>query len=495
MINQGGGPTSAGYQGDDGSTQKVDPDHPLPVNDLSNGVPESFSEVTASGDVFLIQKGQLNKVRLRPQIINEHAESSKSVIGTIDSTTIVGQIFKASQDNINSLNITLESAESVLFDTFEDYADSAALQAVWVEGTNVSILETTIVAPGGSTKSMKLPLDTLSDTWTKTISPTDFTGYNGVFDVYQDEDFSKAKISVVLGDGTNTKSIQLVVQNKNTWTHFDIPESALSEDGGGTTDMSAITHVFFKVEEKAIGKSAYIDNYYATPPVGEIGIKLWDMGTDIPVSTTTSIDDGTQYTKLGDAGISGLQEAEYILSLKGGKRLYHINQFVAGVALEIPTNEILNVDHYYAITLNYIDTDVDVYGPNPSYDNYYGNGYSFTVPDEATAITATGTDEDLMFVIFSTQDAYIAQFLQFIDAPPNGDSQTSIFIEDKNMSVTNIILSGTQGVQTVAQQIPKPYYMEKGSKYEQYYNDDFTDDVSSINHVIQYYFEQNTPNG
>lgn len=463
--------------------------------DPTNGVPPSFNKVTASGDTFPLQKGQLNKLRLRQQIINEHAESSRNVIGTVTSTNIVGQIFKASQDNINGLNLTFESAESVLFDDFESYADSAALQAIWVAGTSLATLETAIVAPGGSTKSMAMPTDTLGDAWTKTILATDFTGYNGVFDFYQDKEFNKLKVSVVIGDGTNSKSIQLVVSDKNLWTHFDIPEEALTEDQVAITDMTAIKKVSFRIDDKEPGKTAYVDNYFATPPPGDVGLKLWDMGTDIPVSTTTSIDSGTQYTKIGDAGISGLQESEYILSLIGGKQMYHINGFVAGVALEIPANELLIVNHYYMITVNYVDTEVDVFGPNPEWDNYYINGYSFTAPDEATAITATGPNEDLMFIIFSTQDVYLSQFLQFADSQPNGASSTTLYIEDENMKRSDVIISAVKGQQTVIQEIPKPYFFIKGGKFEQEYNDDFTDDVTTISLNFQYFFEPNTPNG
>jgi len=136
-----------------------------------------------------------------------------------------------------------------------------------------------------------------------------------------------------------------------------------------------------------------------------------------------------------------------------------------------------------------------VYGPNAAWNDYYESGYSFTAPDEATAITATGADEDLMFCIYSTQDAYISKAFQFIDAVPNGDSNSSIYIEDDNMKRTDVIVPGIKGQQTTAEAIPRPYFMIKGGKFEQEYNDDFTDGVSNISLTIQYYHEPNTPNG
>ena len=452
-------------------------------------VPIAYTKSTASGDTFVIQKGQLNKLRLRPQIINEHAESSRNVIGIVTTSNIVGQIFKASQDNINGINLTLESAAGSSFDDFESYADSAALQAAWVtsNGSFLATLETGIVS--GGTKSMALPGGALAGVqWVKTVSAIDYTGFSGSIYLYQTIDYSTLKLDFFIGDGTNTKSIPLIATSSNNWLTITFSEPALVEDGGGTTDSTAITKVGFRLTDKALNSSIYIDDTFAIPPPGSVDLKLFDMGTSIPESTVTSIDDGTQYEKLGDAGITGLQQAALTVGLLGGKRMYHIDNFVAGAALEVPTNEILIQNNYYMLTVNYVDTDVSVFGPNAAYNDYYENGYSFTAPDESTAITASGSQEDLMFIIFSTQDVYVSQFLQFIDAAPNGGSSTSLFIEDKYMYTTDILISGVKGQQTVIQNLPRPYFMGKGAKFEQYYNDDFTDEVSAISLSIQYYF-------
>jgi len=458
-----------------------------------NGVPCEYTGMTASGEVYNIQPGQLNKLRLRSQILNEHAESSRNIIGTVTATNIVGQIFKASHDNINGIDITVESAAGSTFEDFESYADSAALQVVWVEDTNAATLETTIVTEGS--KSMKLPMDTLGDEWVDTIASTDFTGYTGHIHIYQDKEYNKAKLRFFVGDGTETASMPLVATLKNLWYTIDVSMDDLTEDSGTPVDKTAITKVGFRVEDKEAGKFAYIDHMTTVPPPGEFSVKLWDMGTSIPVSTTTSIDDGTQYEKIGDLGITGLQESEYIVTLQGGKRQYHIDGFVAGVAEEIPTNELLNVDHYYLITINYVDTNISVYGPNPAWDDYYVNGYAFTAPDEATAITATGSQEDLQFLIYSTQDVYVSNFVQFMNAAPGSDSRWLMNIEDEAMKITGVIASGTIGQQAINKEFSRPYEMVKGSKFELNYNDDASDSVTQISLNFQYYFIPATVNG
>jgi hypothetical protein len=464
----------------------------------SNGVPSTFTKTMSNGRNFLIQKGQLNKLRIRPCVINEHVESSREVQAMVDATTIVGQIIKLSHDNINCLSLTLESNEAAVIDDFESYADSAALQVEWVETdpTDPALLETTIVKNG--TKSMNLPMSaTLDDEWTNTVASTNYTGYT--FSIYyrQSMTYTLGKMSFFIGDGTNTKSFSLVINDVDTWTHFEIDISAMSEDGGGTTNEATITKIGFRLDDAHPTGEAYLDDIEATPSPGSVDLELWDMGTTLPVASTDALDDGVQYTTLGDLGLNGGVTASTVnLTLQGGKRFYNIG-FAAGVALEIPSNILLNENNYYALTINYVDTEVNVYGPDTSFSyQYYNNGYAFTTPDKSTAITAIGTYSDLMFVIYSTQDVYLTQYYQAIDAAPGSNANTNVFIEGPNMEITGILATNTRPIQFVSADLAfKPYIVLKGGKFEQYYNDDFADSVGTINMQVGYLYQPMNVNG
>ena len=76
----------------------------------SNGIPTTYTKITSASKLFLVNKGQLNKVKIRPSVLNEHAESSREVMDIASSDTVVGQIFKASADNISGILLTMESA-------------------------------------------------------------------------------------------------------------------------------------------------------------------------------------------------------------------------------------------------------------------------------------------------------------------------------------------------------------------------------------------------
>ena len=461
---------------------------PLPVVD-GKGVPASFTEMTENGIKFNVQKGQLNKFDIKARVGNEHVESSREVQGIVNATTIVGQIFKASKDNISALSLTLESAADFLLDSFETYADSTALQAEWAETTNPATLETIIVK--GGVKSMSLPLTTNGDEWMLTVAASDFTNHTGTFDFWFDE--LGAAVSIFIGDGINTKSTPLAVNNSNEWVHAEVNENALTEDQAGITDVANITKIGFRVDTKNIGSSLYIDNLRATPPPGSIEIKLWNMGPTLPVSGTTSIDSGVQYDKLNNSVSS------VVLPLLGGKRLYHIhNNFTAGAHKNDPLNELLEPNNYYIIELKHIDTDVSVYGPSTSFAyNYYNNGYAFTAPDEATAITGIGEFSDIMFVIQSMQDIYVVEAGWSFNNSPNGNSDLFLFLEDTQMKISGVFVDHSQhpDQNDSKDSSLRPKFLEDGGKAEWYYNDDFTDGVTSVVATMSFLHEPSQPNG
>ena len=309
------------------------PSSPFPTTNLF-GVPETFSKTTINTVNQNIAKGQLNKINMFPRIGNEHAESSREIQGVVSNGNILGQIFKASKDNINTMLLTLESAAGVVVDNFESYADSAALQAVWAATGALATLETTTVKNGA--QAMSLPTTNVADEWSRAAAPTDYTDYTGTFFAYFSHAFAAQQVSVFIGDGTNTKSFTVIQEGAGVWCPCEVNEKAMTEDQAGTTNVSAITEIGYRVVVKKLGGTVIIDDLASVPPPGDIEVKLWNMGDTLPESGVTSIDDGTQYTKIGLA-----ESASYTLALKGGKRLYHLDDFTAGVDKTIPSTEFL----------------------------------------------------------------------------------------------------------------------------------------------------------
>lgn len=483
----------------DSNGGKITPDNPLHASG-NFGVPNTFSKTSRNERPINIVKGQLNHGRLRPEILNEHAESSREQQSIVTSTNKVGQIIKLSKDNINAIYMTAESAGGQTIDDFESYANDTELQAAWVPSTTrLNFIETSIVDTG--LQSMGFPITNNGDEWVSTFSIIDYTGYTGSFSFRQDVIFglTGAIIEVFIEDDSgNSKFAQLAVNEANNWTHFDINEAAMIEDQAAITDVERIIKIGYRVDTKKLGATAYIDNLVSTPPGGSLGVQLWNMGTDIPQDGVTSIDSGTQYTQIGDIG-SVSPVSQFNFSLEGGKRLYHLHDFVAGVAEEIPGNELLNIDNYYMLIFTWVDTDVTIYGPDSSFDDapYYNNGYAFTAPDNSTPITQIGLTNDLMFSIFSTQDVYMIGSSARANAVPNGNSSFMSSIEDKNMKTIDVI--HTHGLNPPQNGVIdfsiRPILIPKGGKFNLDYNDDFTDLVTKIFFGMAYLYEPPNTNG
>ena len=475
--------------------------------ELVNGVGPEYSKMTETGGIFPIAKGQLNKLRLRPAIISEQQESSREVLETVTATKSVGQFFKASQDNINSISLTMESAAGSPIDNFESYADSLALQAVWIlAGTNEALLESTIVRQG--LQSMALPGDIVNDTWVKTIGAVNYEDDIISLSWRQNDTYIRSQYEFFVGDGTYTKHFALnvgVLQNQ--WFHFDIDVAGMIEDDlVNPVNDSAITKIGIRVAKKFAGATGYVDNIIVSPPPGKIGIELWDFGTTLPTGDGTEdyTAIGTQYTEIGDRGISANLVSTLEMDLQGGFRFYNIIPVVAGVALEIPDNTLLNVGNYYGLVLKYIDTEVDIYGANTTFGNdYYQNGYAWKAEvaddfiDKIPGAAGAGAFSDLMFYIYSTQDVYIVDVETKLDAVAFSQAQFSIFTEDKNMKTGDLISQNESqfGDEHLEDLSLRPVFLAKGGKLEMNYNDDYTDEVEQISFVFEYLFIPPTING
>jgi hypothetical protein len=462
---------------------------------ICNGVPCNYTKTGSNSKTITLSRGQLNKFKLRPQIINEHQESSRNVQGTVTSTNIVGQVFKASHDNINGIMTTMETAATTEFDTFETYADDAALQAAWAGAGRLATLD--ITTPKVGTKAMQFPITNVGDVWVKTVTATDYNDYSFAFFFKQNFLFGVAEVEFYIGDGTNTKSITLPVSGANSWQQFSIQETAMTDDGVTTPNMAAITKIGFRTAVKIVGGIGYVDEILTSPEPGSVEFKLWKFGPTIPVSEVTALDDAVQYTELGDRGFNGgTVHTSINVKLYPGKRIYNIVDFVAGVALEIPGNTTLVKDNYYMLTIHYVDTNTKIYGADETYGiDYYQNGFAFTTPDESTAITTVGDYCDLMFVIHSAEDVYIYETEKDYNGAPGALASEVVYIEDKNMKIIGTIEGANIPLQShILDLRQRPVFLPKGGKYEIYYYDDASDLITTLNGTIFYMYKEQSVN-
>ena len=491
-------------------------------NTVVNGIPTTYNKMTQNSETFNILPGNLNKLRIRPQIQNEYAESSREAMDNVDSSTVVGQMFRASQTNINGISLTLQSGaafasmDAITADTGSseqkagtmEYSSDAEMQEEWiksgaVEAVRSAFTDDALVTQDGNF-AVKVPMNVAGVEWRVTLTSTDLSGVTLSLKYATTKEWNKAKAYFFIGDGTNTKSYPLTTATKNIWQTFKFAETAMAVTGDDDTvttpTMSAITKMGIRITDSDAGEFAYADSitYQAEP--GSLDMELWDMGAALPASDgTVDYTTGTQYEEIGDRGIGGVVVSTLRFSLIGGKRKYHIDEFIAGTAPEKPDNTLLTVGNYYALVLKYVDTDVIVYGPDTTIaNNYYTSGYGWKAEtandliDIIPGANGAGAYSDLMFQIFSTQDVYIINAHLLVDAAPGGDADVAIFSEGANMEIDDIVASVQKGgfgrTELIYDISCCPSFLENGGKFEAYYNDDPTDDVTSASFSMQYKF-------
>ena len=489
---------------------------------------EKYSKYTSNSDNFTISPGALNKLRLRPQIQNEHCESSREDMGDVTATVSMGQFFKASVDNINGISLTAQSHETFAsMDAITagagenkagtmEYSSDVALQAEYIKSGSVDAVRSAFtdessVAQDGNW-ACKIPLDTLGDKWTVTLTSTDLEGVTFSLKFAQTEEYSRAKTYFFIGDGTNTKSFPLIVADDDLWNTFVFTESSMSvtanDDTVTTPTMTAITKMGFRIDDKNPSTFGYADSITYQAEGGSFDLELWDFGTTLPTGDGTEdyTSVGTQYDELGDRGIGGVVLSSINVNLLGGKRKYHIDDFIAGVALEDPDNTLLTVGNYYAIVIKYVDTNVSIFGPNTAFEtDYYANGYAWSAEvaddliDKIDGAVGSGAYSDLMFQIFSTQDVYVVDTGMFASTAPGINSDVAIFAEDSQMGIVDIPASLQKGgfgrTEFLMDLSSRPIFLEEGGKWEAYYSDDPSDNVANILFSVGYYFIPPTVNG
>ena len=463
--------------------------------------------------IFEIERGNLNKFKLYPKTLTEYMDKNSEVQDIVESGVIVGQIIKASVDNIDTISFTAESAEArTEIDDLETgtYANDGALQAVWVKaGTNEAVRELIIIknpSEHGTTSNMSMKLNTAlsNGEWEATTlalpintTPLDMTGFAIELDHYQTHNPGQQEIMIYIEDSGAARSVfNLLADDLESWKHFNIDINAFM----GTCDITDVTKIGFDMVTLRPNSFIYIDNINYLIVTGSLDIKLFDLGATLPTGDGASFDltnDATQYTELG---VNGNKSAINV-ALSGGQRIYQVNDFIAG---RNGTTQ-LTIDNYYAITFNYVDENATIYGYSAT--DKYISGYAFNTTAENVDISqigGVGSNNDLMFYLFSNIPAWIGPtpesgvyHLHFIDAngaqvSPGANASWVTHIENSEGRIFIITVHGGHPVTKgdYAEKILRPVFIPLGGLIEIEYNHDPTASDVTVEFELFYVFKK-----
>jgi hypothetical protein len=337
-------------------------------------------ELTRTDVLIPINRGQDTTVQWQPVTHGENwIGSTADVVEQLDATNnMIGQIFRPTTTSLASVRLWLSAlVPGGTIDDFSTYANSAALQAVWVASDSVNTgvtLDTTTMGSNSMRIAVAGNANSAGDTVTKTFGANqDYTAMTSI------------SVTVRSTNGNNIFSLRLVdaagvsASAAITPVALNVNETKSLAPANFVND-GASTPNFAQIKKMAIvvngaggnGNAIYIDNVIVNSDVGSVDVSLYDFGanpTPGALGALVTLDDGS--TKITIQGVGSSAMATDITLNKGlmGK---------AG----------LTANNYYAIVLNNKTQAAATWRMHGSLTgNPYASGNAFRSTNNGAALT------------------------------------------------------------------------------------------------------------
>ena len=120
----------------------------------------------------------------------------------------------------------------------------------------------------------------------------------------------------------------------------------------------------------------------------------------------------------------------------------------------------------------------------------HGKLYFFNISSKTPLINLV-----LLLIFVISELHFINKLYRFYDAAPGNNSTELSFIEDKYLTIKNIV-EGDQGLQQTYNTDFRDRFLHlpKGGKFELYHNDDYTDSITQVAIVIRYIYSKKSSN-
>jgi len=383
---------------------------------------ESFDKLSYASALVNLNKGGNNKISISPRVLIENQNDDPANVDDLDgSNTDIGQVFRLSGGitEIDRIHLTIDaivagsgSGSVVTVEDFESYADTAALQAVWVPKdipNTPNTLETVIIQEG--INSMKMASQgakqkSNQDTFTKTFGTTeDWGGRTGI--QFQWRQAAGWLIEIHLHDTAGGESKHAItVSQPDTFELVKLDFANFVAVGSTPVDLTDVKKIEFFIKTSIATADFYVDLIQTYTDAGgggggtTVDLELRDFGTsDTPTTLGTLLQTVT-------------------IDLATGVKTY-----------EVPISETgMTPFNYYGIVLtNTTATSVKWRGRKTA--NLYNSGFAFKSTDD-TNISATGSGDDMHFLIFA-KDRVTFNGLRLIGNASMGEGKFNVFINDQ----------------------------------------------------------------
>jgi len=367
---------------------------------------ESYTEaMEVCASIAVPTQGGEVTTTLHPHRVTESLPIKSSTVATLTGThTDIMQVFQSSSTSIHAAQFTLGVSGVASFaETFESYADSAALAAVWVssDAANTTVtLDTAVFHSGTQSMDIRVKKDaagSVGDTVTITLGAAEdwSTMESGTFWIRSDQDPGEASLAITITDNAaGTATVAFSLGAKNTWTQVVIPFA----DFIGTLNKTVVLTLSIDIVGCTKDAHLNIDGMLGSGTPGTVDVELYEVASATPSAFGSQV---------GTAVTIELQNAD--------PHTY-----------EVEFDATTTVGQHYAL----VATNRSIVGATIAWKGSaaggYVNGGAFTSDDNGANLTAVA-GEDFSFAIWSHAAAVIRGLcLEHVGVPDSGNVEIGV---------------------------------------------------------------------
>ncbi|MCK5018205.1 MAG: hypothetical protein KAS32_14205 [Candidatus Peribacteraceae bacterium] len=345
-------------------------------------------------------------VVLAKNIIHAPSENMcdfNNIVHTLDTTSGLLQIFRASVDNIHDVRMFIQGrGEETLVEDFE-YADQAELEAAWVKGgvPQIDPLHNTEYTYDG-TSSMEytyVPGDVADSITYNPVGTWDWSLEDSIsFRVYNNNSVTLAPTFRITIDDGSSMYVDFTPSLSQVWEEILLPFSTFTDAG---VDLALVTSVTITLQAAPAAGTVFFDHMVVKKPVGTLDAALYDFGSTFDA------------TSLSDGALMTLDDESTSLTLQ-----LPINPNFQRIEIHKGSHErgegLLTVGNYYGIyAYNVSSGDCLFFGSGSS--QKYISGKTFA---EDTDTLTELTDKTSAFMILSAVPSFVTEFRIIFDDFP-----------------------------------------------------------------------------
>lgn len=358
--------------------------------------------------------GLLTEFDVDVHVSTETQYLNADTVATLSNGDETIQVFRCSAMDIHDVFVPLLSvpASGATIDSFESYANTSALQAVWVPtGSNISPARSTTAQEGSLSMSLQCRASSVGQYVRRTYSTNqDWSAYNRISLQHMSSSVQTGStLRVRIGDAQGNWKYYPVLGAANTLWHLHYINLADFTAEAAPVDMANVKYMDILIYAASNTSTEYLDIIQLSIDPSEISgeLRVYSFGATAPsggetIPSSMSFDD---------------QEGFLTFTAPTQKQFARMKFRIGHVGF---SEEALTVGNYYGIGIKNVTagTTLKVYGTTQ--EQAYVSGKTFLVSSAALGSPLANTS--MGFIVISHWEGFPREITFTFDDDPGADS-------------------------------------------------------------------------